>query len=287
MHHIPPWVSTLDSCIAQSQQKTFTFCTISQDNMPKARTCKFRSWLFNDSSTGVVLFTADKRSSKINDLAHQNGKFEACFYFQHHGVQLRLSGFTEILSSHQYPSLMDLSRRNNFTTHPPSPSTTPTFFPRDATSLSYDNHSHDHHYQQQQFVRRLSVPPPSDKYPVVSPGFKATHDIYSYHVTQLPAPTPDEWLAEYYRVWSTIRPATKDKFKRPPPGDYVSAQSAALLDSISRGVDGRSLQMSLDNFTVMVMFVNHADVLRLGPANQRHLYHRANDDEWVEETVCP
>lgn len=88
-------------------------------------------------------------------------------------------------------------------------------------------------------------------------------------------------------MWSTIRPATKDKFKRPPPGDYVSAQSAALLDSISRGVDGRSLQMSLDNFTVMVMFVNHADVLRLGPANQRHLYHRANDDEWVEETVCP
>lgn len=287
MHHFPPWVSTLDSCIAQSQQKTFTFCTISQDNMPKARTCKFRSWLFNDNTTGVLLFTADKRSNKINDLAHQNGKFEACFYFQQYGMQVRLSGFTEVLSGHQYPSLIDLSRYNNFSTHPPSPSTTPNLYPMGADVHPHDSHSYGQQYQQQQFMRRLSVPPPSDKYPVVSPSFKASHDIYSYHISQLPAPTPDEWLTEYYRVWSIMRRATQDKFKRPPPGDYISAQSAALLDSIARGVDGRPLQTSLENFTVIVMFVNHADVLRLGSANQRVLYHRANDDEWVEENVCP
>ena len=304
MAQIPPWVPALDSCISQSPKPhTFTFCTISHENMPKARTCVFRSWLFSDASTGVLVFTTDKRSNKISDLAHQDGKYEACFYFPNFSMQFRLSGFTQILSHHQYPSMTDISSTTIPCMPPPSPTAPPGFYPGGTHLTPYPpnmQHNRHHHHQQQQhsqhlqnphnnfnqFVPRPSIPPPSKKYPVYSPGYKKTHDIYLEY-TRPPSPTPEEWRAEYCRIWAEMRQSTKAAFRQPTPGTVMTDQNAYLIDAISRGVDGISDDAGMSNFTVLVMFVNHADCLTDRYMNRRLLYHRVNEGEWVEEQVCP
>lgn len=293
MAQIPPWVPALSSCIAQSPRPhTFTFCTVSRDNMPRARTCVFRSWLFNDPSTGVLIFTTDQRSSKISDLIYQDGKYEACFYFPAMSMQVRLSGFTQILSYHQYPTAMDIASSSGPGRHPPSPTGTPAFYPTTSahpaaaaamSQMPPNTISHAMFANQHQ----TSYNPPSKKYPVYSPTYKSTHDMFSSSQGRAPAPSPDEWRAEFLRVWSTMRQSAQASFRRPPPGSPMSPPSHSAIDKIARGVDGYSDESGLENFTVLVMFVNHADCLTDRYMNRRVLYHRVNEGEWVEEEVCP
>lgn len=84
-----------------------------------------------------------------------------------------------------------------------------------------------------------------------------------------------------------MRQSTQATFRRPPPGSHMSPPSHRAIDKIARGVDGYSDESGLENFTVLVMFVNHADCLTDKYMNRRILYHRVNEGEWVEEEVCP
>lgn len=82
MYVLPPWVPTFEQCLKQAQRPhTFSLATVSSTGFPHARTCVSRGWLFDDKSTGVLLFTTDARSQKVQDLGSTGGVFEACFYF--------------------------------------------------------------------------------------------------------------------------------------------------------------------------------------------------------------
>lgn len=293
MSRIPPWVPALDACLSQATRPhTFTFCTVSRENQPRARTCVLRSWLFDDKNTGVLLFTTDKRSSKVTDLAHNNGNFEACFYFPNTAMQFRLSGFTQVLSLSQYPSMLQQPAASaslqSYIPSPPSPSlygepvriaTTP---PRSDGGRGEEDEEENDDWSERMTAKKSKN---TSIYPVYSPSWKTSHDIYN-ECGLPPKPTPAEWKTEYLRVWSEMRQAAKSSFRRPTPGTSLSESSAHLIDAISRGVDGSSDEDGLENFNVMVMFVNSADVLG-DRVSRRSLYERVSGDDWIEQEVCP
>ena len=101
-----------------------------------------------------------------------------------------------------------------------------------------------------------------------------------------PAPTPEEWRKEYLRIWDSMQGSMKSSFRRPPPGTPLTEEKAHLIDKISRGVDGSSDESGQENFVVMVMFVNSADLL-LDRLCKRFQYQRVEGTEWIEQEVCP
>lgn len=83
-----------------------------------------------------------------------------------------------------------------------------------------------------------------------------------------------------------MRQSAKASFRRPSPGSTLSQSNAQLIDAISRGVDGSHDERGLENFAVMVMFVNNVDCL-VDRLNRRSHFSRVNVDEWSEQEVCP
>lgn len=82
MYIVPPWVPTVEACLTQAAKPhTFSLATVTKTGFPRVRTCVNRGWLFDDKSTGVLLFTTDARSQKALELGATGGVFEACFYF--------------------------------------------------------------------------------------------------------------------------------------------------------------------------------------------------------------
>ena len=110
------WTTIFEDCIkAESSPFTlFSLATTDRNSTPHCRSCVFRSWLFDEKSTGVMTFTTDKRMSKVQEL-DGNGKFEACFYFAKSNTQFRLSGDTQILlQSSLHPSLSKSSQLSRY-----------------------------------------------------------------------------------------------------------------------------------------------------------------------------
>lgn len=296
MYCIPPWVPSLDMCLVKAPHPiTFSFCTISASQMPRARTVVFRSWLFDDKSTGVLVFTTDRRSEKISDLKTNNGKYEACFYFNdqnHHSKQFRLSGFAQVLHPKYgiYPTMNNSSQisapfskygssNQNNTRQPSNVASEPN--EQDETKFSqyplyspkllklYKEHQKEHiatapHYPHHQ-----------------SSG--STSSLLSYPP---PGPSIEEWDQEYSRIWDSMSPKAKASFRRPDPGSTLTEDHRRHLDKISRGVDGTGDEAGLDNFAVIVMFVNSADLF-FDNLNRRSKCFRVEEDEWIEEEVCP
>lgn len=316
MSRMPPWVPSLDTCLTQAPRPhTFTFCTISSDNRPHARTCVLRSWLFNDRSTGVLVFTTDKRSCKVADLTHNNGNFEACLYFANASKQFRLSGFAQVLSLDQYPNMtqhqpqMAPIRVNS----PPSPVSRPNLNQTQTEQETRGSSDPPPVQQEQRHLRpdtsrnRLPIPEPETQkaadswyssldskltlpYPVYSPAWREANktDLQTEKDLALPPPSPTsaEWKQEYLRIWNGMSPAAKASFRRPYPGSIMSPASAKLIDAISRGVDGSSDEAGLENFNVIVMFVNGTDIFA-DKVSRRAVYERGTDDDWTEQEVCP
>lgn len=363
MYCIPPWVPTLDLCLSQAPHPhTFTFGTVSKDGMPRARTCVFRSWLFDDKSTGVLLFTTDLRSGKIDDLRFSDGKFEACFYFNKNdltgphtasgsrkspasSVQIRLSGFAQPLmpARNFYPTLyipLEQPTPYNMASFQPPPSPTSSSPAASVVSgtgpsvaacyysppqESADNslaqqqqpaqltaHEHKQHQAQtqQQHQEMLMALKGNAIYPIYSPRYlekyreQFAHDFNIHHTNyktytnntsaqqQLdeystpPPPSHSEWRAEYARMWAATSSRGKASFRRPCPGTELDESSRRQLDKLSRGVDGASDDAGKDQFVVLAMFVNSADVF-YDSLNRRAKSYRVEDDEWVETDVCP
>lgn len=286
MSRLPPWVPAMDTCLSQtSRPHTFTFCTLSRDGLPRARTCVFRSWLFNDRSTGVLLFTTDKRSAKMSDLTYNQGKFEACFYFPNPGAQFRLAGFAQPLSLHQHPT-MAMPAAAPFLPPPPHfhyMHSQPQLASSPPSSGDDEDSDHDHW----SCAPKPAPPTHNLPYPLYSPAWKEATSIYAAAAEHAPPPpTPDEWRAEYMRIWASMRPEAKASFRRPQPGQPLSPSNSKLIDAISRGVDGSHDERGLDNFIVMVMFVNSVDHLS-DRLNRRAQYDRENIEDWSEQEVCP
>lgn len=437
MYCIPPWVPTLELCLSQaSTPHTFTLSTISKNGFPRARTCVFRSWLFNDKSTGVILFTTDLRSQKIQDLQSNDGKFEACFYFpnntiiipenysyssnspqqsttnnninnnstHHHdshssiqrkqyhntnyrshngsistsksgSIQIRLSGFAQILmpSKNFYPS-MNPTQISPFSLSNGSSSTSATAV-TSKSSLNSSNSSNPYHNQNSSTAPTPPMEPSgspilghlknnqsshreeqdddedeeeinnddisSQSYPIYSPRYlkhykeqfnheytnclqnssnPTTHQSNGNYIpsnkssspssstsiqnnnnnksiqinndeddnipSSPPPPSKSEWNEEYKRIWKSLSIFGKTSFKRPEPGTLLDDDKRRRLDKLSRGVDGSSDDAGIDNFVVIAMFVNDADVF-YDLSNRRCKAKRLSDDDWIEEDVCP
>jgi pyridoxamine 5'-phosphate oxidase len=100
------WSSRLDNCLKSVSLSLFSFATVDK-SIPRVRTCVARSWLFNDRTTEVLLFTTDRRMAKFAQL-EQDPQFEACFYFQKAGRQFRLAGSAFAFTDKHFPSHVDL-----------------------------------------------------------------------------------------------------------------------------------------------------------------------------------
>lgn len=297
MTRIAPWVPSLDSIIQTAPRPhTFTFCTVSREGLPRARTCVLRSWLFDDKTTGALVFTTDRRSAKMDDLQSTGNKFEACFYFGgEYKTQFRIGGVAQVLTKDLYPSLDPLAGSTSTTTStstPPSPPLAGSPFskqhpqPHQVPALFPSTPPQSTHHWPLSNKPKHSTP-----YPIFSPAFKLANDIYTSPAATRPQsfpPTSAEWLAEHKRLWSQMRPAMKSSFKRPQPGSPLTTQAAKTLDSIARGVDGQSHdETALDNFVVVVMLCDQVDVLVDQQGGKRYMYERIAGDEWVEVEVCP
>lgn len=130
-----------------------------------------------------------------------------------------------------------------------------------------------------------SAAPTAQPYPIYSPMFKQAHDIFTTPFTP-PPPTRQDWVTEYTRLWSQMRPSMKSTFRRPAPASPLTAANARAIDSIARGVDGAHDEAGADNFVVVVMFCETVDVVR-DRVGRRSVHRRLGGDEWVEEEVCP
>lgn len=257
MSCMPPWVPHFESCLHSiSAPPVMTFCTVSKEGMPRARTVVFRSWLFNDKSTGVLLFSTDKRMDKVEDLENNNGRFEACIYFPNEQTQFRFSGFSQLLGpGREQPSLLSPISQSR-------PLDSPS---RSSNSSSPSSETHSGSF-----------------YPVFTPSY----DSANTYDTEFPPPSKDEWMAEYERMWGTTPKHIKQGFKNPPPGRLLTKEYQKHLDAISRGVDGSSDESGKDNFVVVLMFINSVDQLELTHP-KRTLFTRTKHDEWIEQDTCP
>lgn len=309
MSRLPPWVPAIEACFASaSRPLVFTYCSVSKQGRPTARSCVARGWLFGEKSTGVIVFTTDKRSSKIINKRENDETFEACFYFPEQGMQFRLSGFTQQITKNSYPTLKEqfcslvTSKKNISTTSSSSSSLSSGMTTPSPTSVQQPI---------EEFPAHLATPPnvpgweentstptntvcetsktdtlPLQTYPVYSPEWLKHNDIYSAYPYVPPAPTPEEWAGEYARVWSLMRSSMKSSFKRPTPGAKLTDARAHLIDKIARGVDGSSDEQGMDNMIVMAMFTDSVDVL-MDKSGRRIQYSRVEGDEWMETEICP
>uniref|UniRef100_A0A060T8M1 ARAD1C38038p n=1 Tax=Blastobotrys adeninivorans TaxID=409370 RepID=A0A060T8M1_BLAAD len=283
MSCVPPWVPQFDRCLSKVVgPRLFTLCTISPDGMPHARTCVFRSWLFNDRATGVLLFTADKRSLKIGDMNAHQGRYEACFYFDQSMRQFRLSGFAQTITASEVPSLQASIPQSAPLKSPSTSSrssSTTSVSPPPSNSGGANNNDHD-----EREPRKDTTEP--SYYPIFTPSYDSSQ-TYS---TEFPPPSKEEWLAEYDRLWNLMSPELKKSFRRPTPRTLVDDQSRQRIDAIFRGVDGDSDDAGKDNFLVVALFVNSVDALQLDGQQEpdsRRIYSRLFNDEWTEQEVCP
>ncbi|CAN6610370.1 hypothetical protein TRVA0_004S02542 [Trichomonascus vanleenenianus] len=251
MSCMPPWVPSFTNCVRNVSPVLFTFSSVSKDGFPHARTCVFRSFLFDDRNTGVLVFTTDRRMSKVEELTSSDGKFEACFYFAKERCQFRFSGFAQLLTQTQRPTMR---------AEIPSavPLGTPSSSPSSLSSSS------------------------SSFYPVFTPSFRVG-ELYD---EEFPPPTEEEWRAEYERVWHGMSPELKSSFRKPTPGTLLTDNARKRIDSIARGVDGASEESGKENFVVVLMFVNTVDLYD-NDQEKRTLFTRTKEDVWVEQDVCP
>lgn len=257
---MPPWAPQLEACLKTiTGPPIMSFCTISRDGMPKARSVVFRSWLFEDKSTGVIMFSTDKRMGKIDDLTSNDGRFEANMYFPEEMIQFRFSGFAQLLSPERpLPTLASSIAPSIPLGTPPTRSNSSTPSPSGANT------------------------PTTSFYPVFTPSF---HSEGNYE-TEFPPPSKDEWMKEYERMWDQSPTHIKQSFKKPPPGRLLTPENQHRLDAISRGVDGSSDESGKENFVVVLMFLNTVDQLSLS-SDRRALFTRKKYDEWIEEDICP
>lgn len=250
------WVPLFDNCLASTPPPhTFTYCTVSNEGMPRARTCVFRSWLFNDKSTGVLIFTTDRRSYKIEDLDRNDGKFEACFYFPNERCQFRLSGFSQLLTNTTYPTGFSQN------IPPVRPLASPSSSPSSTNSSN------------------------SSYYPLFTPSYDSNKQ---YEEGEIPPPSKEEWVQEYERMWQNTPSHIKSSFRKPTPRTLLTEDARRQIDSINRGVDGSSDESGKDNFVIVCLFVNSVDYYLDEPTgHKRQIFTRTKNDDWIEQDVCP
>lgn len=110
MQCIAPWIPAFKNGLATENKSfvTFSFATIDSKRLiPRVRTCVYRGFLFDDESTNSIIFTTDNRSSKFDELLHNNN-VEAVFYLNKSNKQFRFSGSAKLInpSSGVFPNVI-------------------------------------------------------------------------------------------------------------------------------------------------------------------------------------
>jgi pyridoxamine 5'-phosphate oxidase len=282
---LPPWAPLIDTCLKAAEHlPTFTLCTVSPTNLPHARTCVSRGWLFNSRSSGVLVFTTDKRMTKVQDLQNSDA-FEACFYFPKNRIQFRLSGFCQILSTELTPSLCS-SLPLSLPLQPPSRASSVSSSGSAGSSPPSTAVESPRTVPFSPFLGGTCSPeqdyPPS-YFPVITPSYDPSME----YDCEYPSPTQLEWKNEYERLWTAMSPRMKSSFRVPNPRTLMSDENRKTLDSIARGVDGSADHEGKENFLVVLMLVNSVDMVVDKGVGERTLFTRVHLDEWKEQELCP
>ncbi|ODQ63354.1 hypothetical protein NADFUDRAFT_84489 [Nadsonia fulvescens var. elongata DSM 6958] len=289
-----------------SASTPFTFCSINPvNNSPQARTCMFRGWLFDNHNTGVMIFTTDRRMQKYSQLK-ANSQFESCFYFEELKKQFRMQGFIQFLSLDEFPEFdtelntpavtiqpvksftnlagmgSHINSFNRMEKFEPKVSFSPSLASALASTRSTTSVS-------SVSTDDLAVTKEPFNYPVYSPAYLNYISGACDATMQRPSMAPSEadWTNEYYRVWNSQGSKMKSTFRKPAPKTLLTSEARKKIDSITRGVDGSSDDAGLENFTVVLMFVNQVDYYKLDGIGRRWIYTRIQDDDWKEQEVCP
>ncbi len=296
MSFVATWVPPFKSAISNEGANfiPFSLATISKDGLPKVRTCVFRGFLFDDESTNILTFCTDKRMAKLDELK-SNNKYEACFYFGKSNKQYRFSGFTKIIDLDFLKTKEDINMiqtrsstdlKLGFTANSENTSKNVVDRLRGTESSKVD-------FQNSPETDFSLYNEGHDSYRVFSPSTTSA-DAYlssiSFDVDSIPPPTKEEWLAEIHRSWNNLSSGMKASFRKPAPGSALTNEKRLQLDAISRGVDGESDDHGLNNFGVVLLFVDNVDIVDLDGANgagRRVLFERVERDQWNSNEVCP
>lgn len=301
MQCIAPWLPAFKTGLTKEDEPfvLFLFLTVDPSTLaPHVRTCVFRGFLFDDELTNLLVFTTDRRLSKIEQLL-ANPAFEACFYFRKTGKQFRLSGKAAVLMPAHgvYPEI-----------ELPDLDVDPVEEEEDDEE-DEDGHGADPGPSGRVLLHRsassavFSVPrnPTIASYPVFSPGLllqlQKEHEAHP-HVNLADmlrgrpelvyAPTKDDYAGEFERVWATLLLRSKSAFKRPRPKSSMTEDRRKQMDRIARGVDGKSVEDGRGECAVVVMLVDRVDYYRDSYGDPRRLvYERVNWDQWKETEVVP
>ncbi|RLV89682.1 Uncharacterized protein JA1_005055 [Spathaspora sp. JA1] len=299
-HFQAPWVSTFNSCIENelSSSKnnapfvTFQLATIDDlTGFPHNRTLVYRGWLFDNKSSNVITFTTDKRMSKYQELL-TNDKFEAVFYLSSVRKQFRFRGRARIINDEIQPEI-DLtgvkSGINNILHDTDSILTTNTNASIFDGKITHDDTTNTTSTTTPTSPISNAMAVDIQKQPInstlLSPsiGDKIFDDISQVIYI---APTQDEWQQEIKRQWKNLSKPLKKSFRKPSPKQPITDESAKIISSIQRGVDGKKDDEGLKNFSVVGLFIDYVDFYELDK-DRRYIYETDEYQNWTEQEVCP
>lgn len=319
MQCMAPWVPIFKSSIAQDPNSfiPFTLGTInSKTSKPQVRTCIYRGFLFDDENTNCIICTTDNRSQKFDDLLN-NDNFESCFYFRNDNKQFRLSGKCGLIS---FADLQDVLHQSDNTEKHSNNTVSKNLFPKlklpDLINKPYEDDNGEVFCEEEQ--RKHSMDPIIAKtinnseniqnskaeqeiiYPLFSPSslekiqkeidqtYQSLNEVLLNNSELLYPPTIEDYRLEFNRLWSLNNNKSKSRFKLPKPRSLITVEKRKLLDRISRGVDGTDVNLGIQNFAVMVLFIDKVDYYIDSYGNStRCIFERINFDQWKETDVVP
>jgi len=304
-HYMAPWVPTFRQCIESEMSLTessppftsFQLATIDkQTGYPKNRTLIYRGFLFDDKTNNVLTFTSDKRMDKYKELL-EDDKFEAVFYFVKSKKQFRFRGRARILDDTYRPEI-DLSliqpkqiiENNHKQTLKRDKQLDSDFESESDDDADIHHHHNDivHHHKSVQLVpisTTLCSPSLISQMMNNTPDLSYTnlHDLSEFDYKP---PTDQEWDQEIDRQWAGMSKSLKKAFRRPAPLSKMTDENQKLIDSISRGVDGKKDEYGRKNFAVVAMFIDRVDLFEV-EKDRRCIYVKDSHQQWSEDEVCP
>ncbi|CAI5760438.1 unnamed protein product [Candida verbasci] len=286
-----PWVSTFDQLINSELKHnnslpfiTFQFSTIDvKSGYPKNRTVVFRGWLFNNKSSNVIIFTTDKRMEKYSELK-LNDKFEACFWLGCCKKQFRFRGKARILDEENKPKI-DISNieKGHIINDADSINTINTI---NTITINEEQTKNDDPPEINLNNKETSVQSIPIHSSLLSPKFVENEANSTSLPSKYLTPSHEEYDAEVKRQWNQLSKNMKNSFKKPPSKSIMTDETQKTISSIKRGVDGKKDDYGFKNFALIGLFIDYVDLYDLDK-DKRFIYEMNENQQWIENEVCP
>lgn len=290
IHQMAPWVPTFIQSTKNNTQPFLPFQLATLDkktNTPRCRTVVFRDFLFKDKRSNVLTFNTDLRSGKMSesflgDLKNST-PVEACFYFPETMEQYRFSGECFIVCERHLNVPSELTLKYGILSPRICGHHKEDVYQYEA-ELDAEEAARQGLQEEREHVENKQEEPQP---PVTGNRLLEPNDFQP--------PTAKEWNMEVRRQWYSNSRSSRSQYRKPEPGQPLTAETSKKLDKIQRGVDGADENVGLDNFAVVCLCIQQVDYLNLKGAGggERTIFTRVTDNHnaslecWDEEHVCP